>query len=148
MKVDIIRNMSDIKACADLYASVYKFDGLNVSVNKGITILKLKARRDFIRVVRDDSGEIIAWLLASEADIPWLDEKVFQQEYFASNTTKFNAVKCVKLLHDSMVSHAIENGFSLALSIGSHQDESCVFTRILEIHGWQREGYVAFKKLR
>lgn len=146
MVVDIIRNMSDVNACVSLYASVYKPDGLTLDTDKGSETLKRKARSDFTRVVREGS-EIIAWINAAEANLPWVSERIFQQNYFASKTSKLKAVKCVKLLHDAMEEYAISKQFDIVMSIGSHQDESCVFSRILEKHGWERQGFLSMKRL-
>lgn len=147
LTVSKIRSRNDIVACASMYKRIYNEDKLVVDLDKSINSLGKAASRGFLRVVLDN-GVIVAWLLASEQDHPWLSYKILQQSFFASETSKLKTVKCVQLLHSEMESYAKHLGYDYVFSTGSHQDESFVFARILEKSGWQREGYLVFKKLR
>jgi hypothetical protein len=93
-------------------------------------------------------GKLVGWIYGREANISHMNNKVFQQQYYASSLTGVAAVKLLTLLHDHMLSYAEDKGYEIVLSAGSHMDSSNVLARVLAKNGWDTRGYLAAKKTK
>ena len=96
----------------------------------------------FVRCVKRD-GVIIAWIYCDKLKPSHSSSAHFHQMYYCCNQSGTLAARCVRELHAEMAVYAEKHGYSMCMSLGSHTDESFVFTRILARAGWERRGYVA-----
>jgi hypothetical protein len=147
MKVEQIKTLSEVRECIELYYNLGDYNFVNV--NKEFWASKLSEavlKHKFVRVIKQNN-KIIAWIWAEKVQLAHSSEPIFQQLYYASNTTGFTSFRCVKLLHESLLDEARRVKVSSALSMGSHEDEDFTFTKMLERLGWERRGYIAIYKL-
>ncbi|MDB4575356.1 hypothetical protein N9112_00170 [bacterium] len=147
MKVVKIKTHQDLRMCAEMYAAISDPTFLPFDVEKGIKKLAEMRRQGFVRMLVDDSGTPLAWIVAVKATPHHLHYPVMQQLYYCSDSHGALAYRCVRLLHESLVTEGIRVGAEYAMSTGSHMDEGNVFARILEKSGWQRKGHTAVLKL-
>ena len=137
----------DIAYCVDMYRALS--DESFLVSDRATAILnlwKLVRMKRFVRCLTRD-GVIVAWLYADAVQLLHTTYPVFQQMYYASDQTGTMAVRCITMLHDAMEDYAVEKGFSVITSPGSHMDENFVFARVLARHGWQRRGYGAARRV-
>ena len=146
MNICKISSTAEILICIEMYLELNDFSFLSVDKNLAIQNLDLAVRRNkFVRMLKENN-RIVAWLYADIGKSLHMNEKILQQYYYCSNLNGIRAFKAVKVLHEDLLKYAKENKYDLVFSLGSHLDEKYVFTRMLEKLGWQRRGYIAYKR--
>jgi hypothetical protein len=144
--IDKIKLFDEIAYCVNMYASLNDFTFLPIDRKLAVQNLSLAVRRQkFIRVLKQDN-QIVAWIYADVGNSLHMNEKVLQQQYYCSTLAGTKAFRAVQILHEELLKYAKENKYDIVFSNGSHMDEKYVFTRMLEKLGWQRRGYVAYKR--
>lgn len=147
MRIDTIRTKEEVEYCVQMYYDLNDHDFIDVDFDTSFkTLFQLVRRKRFIRVLKDDN-KIIAWIYAEKVQLSHMAYPVLQQMYYASNQQGIKAVRCVKLLHQELIEHAIELNLDTVISPGSHMDPNFVFAKILEKDGWDRRGFIAIKRL-
>jgi hypothetical protein len=143
-----ITTNAEVEECVGMYLELNDESFLESSFEFACMNLYKSIRLGkFARCARDESGALVAWLLADVGVMPHADYEVLQQKYYCSNVVGTKAVRAVRLLHDDMVSYARSKGVNVLISQGSPYDDSNTFTRILEKSGWERKNFLAIKKL-
>ena len=146
MIISQITSRKLLEDCVDMYLALNDENFLPASRDLAIKRLDLLVRRKrYVRVLTNNSTPI-AWLYADISDVQHCNKRIIQQNYYASNTSGVLAYKCVKLLHEDLISYAIEKRFQVIISPGSHMDPDNTFARILEKLGWERRHYIALYK--
>jgi len=103
-----------------------------------------KKSGNFLKVLENDSGEIIAFLYAEPEQIMHMPFPVYKQMYFCSWES---GAKAVKILHNELLQFAEDRGYWMVMSTGSHFDEDNRFAKMLErLCGWERRGYLALQQ--
>jgi hypothetical protein len=147
MRLSKIYSLSEVKECVELYYNLGDHNFVNANKEYWVSNLSQAVLRNkFVRVIKQEE-KIIAWMWADKVQLAHNPEPIFQQLYYASNTTGFTSFRCVKLLHEALLDEARRLKLSSALSMSSHEDEDFTFTRMLERLGWERRGYIAIYKL-
>jgi hypothetical protein len=145
-EISKILTRAEIEYCIDSYIKHNDFSFLPVDRDCAIVNLNLAVRRQkFVRVLKEND-QIIAWIYADIGKSLHMHEKILQQYYYCSDLTGTKAFKAVKILHEELLEYAKENKYDMVFSLGSHLDEKYIFTRMLEKLGWQRRGYIAYKR--
>jgi len=138
-----INNLDELKVCVELYIRLNDETFIPADKERSETrILEHLKEGAFLRVAVVDN-QIRAWLLARKVQHDHTEEAALQQLYYGSDLSGIKAVRAITLLHDEMVQEAINKRIPRVISSGSHMDDSDVFTRVLERHGWLRRGYMA-----
>jgi hypothetical protein len=141
-----IYTKDEIQYCVDMYAALNDYSFLPVVKSTAVKNLTSAVRRQkFVRVLKE-SNKIVAWLYADTGISLHMNERVLQQFYYCSDLTGTKAFKAVRALHEELLEYAKLNGYTIVFSPGSHFDEKYVFTRMLEKLGWERRGYIAYKR--
>jgi succinate dehydrogenase flavin-adding protein (antitoxin of CptAB toxin-antitoxin module) len=139
-----LRTIREADACVELYIKMNDEDFIPADKSKSIesfsTLVKSGA---FLRILDDEDGEIVAWLLAQKVDHPHIKGKILQQYFYASNLTGIKAVKAVIILHNALIEEAERLQIKYIFSLGSYLDEKNTFVKILEKNGWKRRNYAA-----
>jgi hypothetical protein len=144
--IDKIKLFHEIAYCVNMYANLNDFTFLPIDRNLAIQNLALAVRRQkFVRVLKQDN-QIVTWIYADVGNSLHMTERILQQQYYCSTLTGTKAFRAVQILHEELLKYAKENKYDIVFSNGSHMDEKYVFTRMLEKLGWQRRGYVAYKR--
>jgi len=137
--------MEDVRACVDLYMGLNPF--IPSERAQSIRFLENAARRqELVRQIYRQN-ERVGWFWAKEVTLNYTAERVFSQMHFCMAARGIVAYRGIVLAHEAIEEKARTLGISLLLSQGSHVDETNVFPRILEKHGWERQGYACKKRL-
>lgn len=145
MHLSNIESMHDIKECVELYKNVYE-----IPKDDAIAIANLTyavKRKKFVKLLREDSGGIVAWIFADIATLLHSKSLIFQQQYYASDLEGYRAVKALQLLHTEMYTASIHTKADFCISTCSPTDSRQVLSRSLEKLGWIRHGHVALKSI-
>jgi len=142
-----IESYSDIIECVDLYLKLTLDSPLPSC--RGVSLLRFfkKSRANkFIRVLCE-GDEIIAWIYCDVVTLDHIDYKIFQQIYFVSSKTGIKAFRSIQMLHESMYEFSKTTEALYCTSVGSPLNETNVLARCLEKIGWERRGYMAFRRI-
>jgi hypothetical protein len=143
MRLRVPNTPADIDAMVDLYI-VMNDDFMPASRNTSrITLHQHWMAKSFIRIVEDNAGEMVGWILAAITRPGHCDYPVMQQLYYASNLRGFAAAKCLLMAHEAMVVQAEAEGIAHVLTTCSHLDENRQLCKILAHKGWDIRGYLA-----
>jgi hypothetical protein len=148
MRIIKPRTLEDVVICVEMYANLNDHSFVKISKERSLRYLLQACKQNkFVRILLNQQDEIEAWIYA-DVFMPFhSDEKMLQQIYYASNKEGVKAYRHVVSLHEAMLDEARLRNISLAISQGSHMDETNVFSRILEKSGWERRGHTALKRL-
>lgn len=148
MWIDTIKTKEEVEYCVQMYLDLNDSEFIDADFDTSFkTLFQLVRLKKFVRVLKQEEEEIIAWIYAEKVKIAHMAYPVLQQMYYASNQTGIKAARCVKLLHRELITHAKEINIDTILSPGSHMDSNFVFAKILEKDGWERRGFLAIKRL-
>ena len=150
-RVSKCRNLGDAKECVEmylLYAHQSPMNGLpEFSFDNAYNQLVSSIRvGKFFRILLNDSGEIVAWILCSKYHIPYFKDPVFFQEYYYSSLRGFSAFRALHMLHKEALREAASKALEFMVSGGSFLDEDNIFAKLLEVNGWARKGHFAYKE--
>lgn len=146
MKLEQVAKAEDILECIDAYSELNDYSFLNVDKIFVYKNLLLAAKRKKYFKIIKENDKIVAWLFADSGNSLHINEKILQQYYYYSAYSGTKAFKAIKVFHEDLLDYAKQNKYSVVFSPGSHLDEKYVFTRMLEKLGWNRRGYLAYKR--
>ena len=139
------RGIQDIEDCVELLGRTMVSPLGKMDKEFGISSLR-KAQRDFFRVVKIDS-KIVAWLTAKVVQSQYYPEFVLTQWCCCCEVKGIIGYRCIIMLHDEMEKEARKLKLAGVVSTCNEHDTTFLFARILEKHGWNRIGYMAYKSL-
>jgi hypothetical protein len=147
MIIEKPKSLKDLEDCICMYFHYDQGRFLNLNFKKSLISLQTNMTQGAqLRLIREND-EIVAWILFKVLLQDFSGEKVVQQTFYCSSTTKIKAVKYVVALHDEMVSWGKSRGLKQAVSTASHEDTTFQLCRILERVGWRSRGYIALKDI-
>lgn len=143
MIIEKPKGIEDLKECIKMYMEYdqqrfFKHDAGKSMIN----MQKNLTNGSQLRLIRMD-GKIIAWILFRPFIQEFSGERVVQQYFYCSNTTKLKSVKCLVALHNEMIEWGRKMGIKTAISMCSHEDTSFQLCRILAREGWSTCGFLA-----
>jgi hypothetical protein len=148
MKIRKMKTTKEIEPCIDLYIQLNDEEFIPSNKKSSMrSLLKHLQEGAFFRLLEDDDGKIVAWILATKCMPEHTGEVTLQQRYYGSNLTGIKSARAVKVLHEALIYEAQRQGISRVISMGSHLDPENIFTRILEKMGWKRRHYIATYEL-
>ena len=148
MKISTVKTREDIVYCVDMYLQLNDPSFIDTDRERAIkSLTDIVRKKGFVKVIREDSDEIIAWVWFAIVHSLHMPYPVFQQNYYASNQNGIKAARCVKLLHRAAIEEATQLKLSGLISCGSHMDPDYIFAKLLERDGWLRRGYCAIYRL-
>lgn len=137
----------DIEECARIHQSQLDTKFYPTSITAEVaSISSHLTRRAFFRLLRKDD-KIVAWLLAVKTIAEMSGKPVLYQLVYASSLKGFGAATAVKLLHQELIQEGKKLRVSMVISSGGFMEEDNKFSKLLEIYGWERKGYMALYKL-
>jgi len=147
LKMDVVRTLTDVEKCVDIYLSIIDSQVPPADRKASIKSLAFKIRRRrFVRVMKDDS-EIVAWLYADIIRLDHTNYDVLQQVYYASCLTGIPAYRALVALHEAMYDYAETTSARYCISNGSCYDTTNVLARSLGKNGWNVKGFMAFREV-
>lgn len=142
------KNLRELKVCVEMYLSQNDESFLPANPEKSLRSLEELVRGGaYMRVVVDDHGSVISWLLAIDGNHPHINGRVLQQQYYTSNKSGVIAVRLLRMMHTDLVREAKIRNISTVVSIASHMDPTFQLCRILEKDGWVSRGFLAIYKV-
>jgi predicted N-acetyltransferase YhbS len=132
-----------------MYVKLNDEDFIPADKNKAIkSFYDLVKAGAFLRILDDEDGEIVAWILAQKVDHPHINGKILQQVFYASSLKGLRAARAVITLHRALIEEAERLQIRRVITLGSYLDENNTFVKILERDGWKRRHYAAVYDLK
>lgn len=138
------RNISDIKDSVELYCDQETDEIIETNKTVSFNNLITESKRSFYRVLIDDSGKLVGWVLAYKVQNQFNGYMELQQQFYTSIYAGIKAYKAVMLVHEELIKYAELYKIPVVTSHCSHNDSNFTLCRMLSKSGWLTRGYMAY----
>jgi len=148
-EIRLLKNTIEISEAVNMYADYLENMNYPIAIDRTIGVYQLInycKRKKFVRGYFINN-KLSAWIYADVCKIDYVEGLVFTQKYYSSILKSKANFTAIKKLHEAMIIEAKRLKINFLTSEGSPMDETFQFSRLLELAGWQRVGYLCVYNL-